>query len=362
MVRVLHIVTYMGRGGLETMLMNYYRNMDRTKVQFDFVVHRDFKADYDDEIEELGGIIYRLPRLNPFSIKYKKALGDLLESHPEYRIVHVHQDCLSSVALKIAKEKGVPVRIGHSHNANQDRNIKYLIKLWYMRSIPRYATDLFACGKDAGEWMFRGHEYSILNNAINTDEFVFSPEVRKNKRDELKLTDEFLVGHVGRFSPQKNHTFLIDVFNEIVKLDNNSKLLLVGSGSLADVIKEKVETLGLQEKVLFLGNRDDVNQLMQAMDVFVFPSLYEGIGIVNIEAQAAGLKCFASNTVPKVAQMIDENFTFISLDKSPKDWASIIITTKNAKRENCKKQIMKANYDIKTNAKWLQDFYLEKVD
>ena len=163
--RVLQVVTHMNRGGLETMLMNYYRHTDRNKVQFDFLAHRDDRAAYDDEIESLGGTIYRLPRLVPWSGSYQRALNDFFEKHPEYRIVHVHQDCLSSVILKAAQKNGVPVRIAHSHSANQDRNLKYPIKLWYKRSIPQYATALFACGKDAGDWMFNGASYQIVNNA-----------------------------------------------------------------------------------------------------------------------------------------------------------------------------------------------------
>ena len=171
-MRVLQVVTHMERGGLETMLMNYYRNIDRSQVQFDFLVHRQNRAAYDDEIEALGGKIYRLPVLVPWSSAYRKALNGFFVNHPEYKIVHVHQDCLSSVILKAAKKNGVPVRIGHSHNSNQDKNLKYLIKLYYRRLIPKYATNLFACGKDAGNWMFGGAPYHILNNAINAASYV----------------------------------------------------------------------------------------------------------------------------------------------------------------------------------------------
>lgn len=154
MVRVLQIVTYMGRGGLETMLMNYYRNRDRQKDQFDFWVHRDFEADYDQEILSMGGKIYHISRLIPWSRKYRGELKSFFSNHPEYKIVHVHQDCLSSIALQCAKECGIPVRIAHSHNINQDINIKYWIKLHYMKKIPNYATDYFACSVEAGDWMF----------------------------------------------------------------------------------------------------------------------------------------------------------------------------------------------------------------
>ena len=168
-IRVLHVVTYMGRGGLETMIMNYYRNIDRSKVQFDFLTHRDEIWDYDDDIERLGGKIYHLPRLNPFSPKYLNALDNFFEEHNEYKIVHCHQDCLSGIVLKHAKKNGVPFTIAHSHSSNQNKNLKYVIKLIAKKSIPKYADYLLACGKDAGEWMFNTSDFTILNNAKMND-------------------------------------------------------------------------------------------------------------------------------------------------------------------------------------------------
>ena len=181
-IRVLQVVTHMDRGGLESMLMNYYRHIDREKIQFDFLVHRQERAAFDDEIETLGGRIYRLPRLVPWSKSYLSALNRFFDEHTEYKVVHVHQDCLSSVILKAAKQHDVPVRIAHSHSANQDKNLKYLIKLWYKRSIPEYATNLFACGKDAGDWMFGGASYQIINNAIDVAAYTYDPTKRQEMR------------------------------------------------------------------------------------------------------------------------------------------------------------------------------------
>ncbi len=200
MIRVLHVVTYMGRGGLETMLMNYYRNIDRDKVQFDFLVHREDEADYDEEILALGGKIHHIGRLIPWSSFYKNELKAFFKSHPEYQIVHVHQDCLSSVALKCAKECGIPVRIAHSHSASQNKDIKYPIKLFYMRSIPKYATNLIACGESAGNWMFRGAKFTILNNAIQAKQYIFNEAVRKEVRKEFDLQESFTIGLVASFS------------------------------------------------------------------------------------------------------------------------------------------------------------------
>ena len=216
-MRVLQVVTHMDRGGLETMLMNYYRHMNREKVQFDFLTHRQERAAYDDEIEALGGKIYRLPRLVPWSKSYLAALDQFFDDHPEYKIVHVHQDCLSSVILKAAEKHGVPVRIAHSHNANQDKNLKYPIKLWYRRDIPRYATNLFACGKDAGDWMFGNTPYQIINNAIDTAEYTYALTKRTEMRRQFGFADDLVIGHVGRFNPQKNHPFLLSIFAALLK-------------------------------------------------------------------------------------------------------------------------------------------------
>lgn len=360
-IRILHIVTYMGRGGLETMIMNYYRHINRSKVQFDFLVHRDFEADYDREILDLGGKIYRIARLNPFSFKYHKELNDFFKNHPEYKIVHVHQDCMSSIALKAAMKNNVPIRIAHSHNANQDKNIKYLIKRFYMRSIPRYATDLFACSEDAGNWMFGGKSFEILNNAIDSDLFKFNTNIRDEIRNALNLNNKFVVGHVGRFDLQKNHSFLIDIFYEIQKIRTDSILLLIGSGDGELTIKEKVRKLNIEDKVIFMGVRNDVNKLMQAMDVFIFPSLYEGLGVVAIEAQASGLPVLKSDKVPDEC-VLTSNVLTLSLNDTPELWRTKTFEIINEfKRKDVSIDIIKGYYDISSNAKWLENYYLDEV-
>lgn len=360
MIRVLHIVTYMGRGGLETMIMNYYRHIDRSQIQFDFLVHRDFRADYDDEIEALGGIIYRLPRLVPWSITYNKSLDAFFASHPEYKIVHVHQDCLSGVILKAAQKQGVPVRIAHSHNSSQDKNLKYLLKLFYMRQIPRYATQLFACGKEAGDWMFRGASYRVMNNAVDTKKYIYSSEMRDRMRCQLGISkDAFVVGHVGRFDPVKNHTFLIDVFAYLKKEREDAVLLLVGDGAMRKEMEQKATALGLTHSVIFTGLRSDVPELMQAMDVFVFPSLYEGIPLTLIEAQAAGLPCLVSDGVPKECAKTDL-VTRCELKDGAQVWAEQILWMCGAARRDTSVQIAQSGYDLKENALWLQNYYLDQ--
>lgn len=360
-IRVLHVVTYMGRGGLETMLMNYYRHIDRTKVQFDFLVHRDFEADYDQEINELGGRIYHVSKLIPWSRKYKQELKYFFQHHPEYRIVHVHQDCLSSVALKCAKECGIPIRIAHCHSKTLKVDIKSIIKKYYMKKIPRFATDCFACSKVAGDWMFSGHSYHLLPNAIETDLYTYSQEKRKQIRTILHLGNSFVIGHVGRFDSLKNQSFLVDVFTEFIKLNNNARLILVGNGKNRIRIENKVKKLGLEEKVIFTGVRSDINDLLQAMDIFVFPSLYEGLGIAAIEAQAAGLPCILSNRVPKECKLT-QDVEFLSLTEAPIIWAKRIFNYQNYLRKNTCLDIYKAGFNICENAMKLQKYYCDEVD
>lgn len=358
MIRVLQIVTYMGRGGLETMLMNYYRNIDRQQVQFDFLVHRDFEADYDQEIRELGGKIYRMPRLVPWNRLYRKKLKEFFREHPEYKIVHVHQDCLSSVALQCAKESGVPVRIAHSHNSSQDKNLKYLIKRFYMKKIPKYATGLLACSREAGDWMFKGHRYCVLYNAIDIKKYVYDEKTAFEVRNQYDLQDKIVIGNVGRFNPQKNHDFLIDIFAECLKINDKCRLLLVGDGEERKKIEQKAKELGIQDKVIFTGVRSDVEKLMQAMDVFVFPSLYEGLPVTMVEAQAAGLPCVISDQVSEECMITKNLVTRISLHVSSKKWARVILKNSQIGREDHSEEVRQAGYDINSEARKLQRFYL----
>ena len=359
-IRILHVVTYMGRGGLETMIMNYYRRMDRTKVQFDFLVHRDFRADYDDEIEQLGGRIYRIGRLIPWSRAYQRDLDAFFTEHPEYRIVHVHQDCLSAVILKAAQRHGIPVRIAHSHNSNQDKNLKYLIKLYYKRLIPKYATALFACGRDAGDWMFGGAPYTVVNNAIDAAQYRYRQAHAREERQALGIAeDAFVVGHVGRFCPVKNHAFLLDVFDQLRQENERAVLLLVGDGELRSSMEEKAKTMGLEDYVLFTGVRSDVCDLMQAMDVFVFPSLYEGLPVSLVEAQAAGLPCVISDGVPE-ACMLTDLVQRVALEESARQWTERILATRATVRRDRFEEIAAGGYDIVSNAAWLQQYYVDQ--
>lgn len=362
MIRVLHVVTYMGRGGLETMLMNYYHHIDRSKVQFDFLVHREFEADYDEEIKSLGGRIYHVSRLVPWSRRYKAELRRFFRTHPEYKIVHVHQDCLSSVALQCAKDCGIPVRIAHSHNSNQDKNIKYLFKRYYMRKIPETATELFACGKAAGDWMFGGKAYQLLPNAIAAEKYIYEEEKAKKIKKELDLEKNIVIGHIGRFNPQKNHKFLIDIFEKCFEKNQKVRLMLIGDGEGRKEIENKVKERGLQDNVIFMGVRKDVPELLQAMDVFVFPSLYEGLPVTMIEEQAAGVPAVISDRVSEECIITKDLVKVEGLEETPEQWAGEILKQVKISKRDRSEEIKKAKYDVETTAKWLEEYYLKKAE
>ena len=360
MIRVLQVVTHMNRGGLETMIMNYYRNIDREKVQFDFLVHRQNSAAYDNEILSMGGKIYRLPVLNPFGLGYRRELKNFFDNHPEYRIVHVHQDCMSSIILKEAKKHGVKTRIAHSHTTSQDKNIRYILKLFYKQFIPKYATELMACSEAAGKWMFGKAYFHVINNAIDTKLYMFDKKKQLKLRKSLKIAEnEIVIGHVGRFSLPKNHKFLIEVFKEISNTVP-AKLVLVGGGPLQDNVKNMVDEFGIKEKVLFMGVRSDIPDLLQVMDVFVFPSHYEGLPVTMVEAQAAGWPCVISNKVPNECIITEGLVTIKELSDSARDWATHIIEESKIQKRDTQEEIKQHGFDIAENAKWLEKFYLNK--
>ncbi|MCD8089329.1 MAG: glycosyltransferase family 1 protein [Clostridiales bacterium] len=366
-IRVLHENVIMDPGGIEALLMNVYRHIDREKVQFDFMVHRPDHAFYEDEIESLGGRIYRTPKFSPFPGAYQKYIGSvrqILRDHPEYKVIHAHAE-LNLWPLTEAKKLGIPTRIAHSHNAKTTVNLKYFFFLYEKVFIKKYCTDMFMCSTHAGEWKFGKKAVSegrvkFIKNGIESERFSFNKNICERKRKELGIGNKLAVGHVGRFMEQKNHTFLLDIFNEIHKTEPNSVLILVSDGRLMDDIKKKAARLGLSKSVMFLGNRRDVNELMQAMDVFLFPSLWEGLPLTGVEAQAAGLPVVMSDVItPEVC--ITDNTHMMSLKSSAREWADKVLEiSKSKERKNTRQQIIEAGFDIRTTAAWLQDFYLER--
>lgn len=364
-IRILHVIGEMDRGGAETMIMNLYRNIDREKIQFDFMVHTTKKCAYDDEIRSLGGRIYHVPKFNGANfISYINSWRRFLKKHDEHPIIHGHIGSSAALYLSVAKRYG-RFAIAHSHNTKS--TIKSVrTKLWELYSFPtRFVADYFlGCGQQAGIDRFGkkiadSKKYSVLNNAIDSALFTFSDISRKKIREELKITDKFVVGHVGRFENQKNHDFLIDIFRLVHEKCSNAVLLLIGDGSRLNEVKTKVRGYNLSDSVIFTGVRDDVSSLLSAMDVFVFPSLYEGLGIVAVESQAAGLHTICSDVVPTEARVTDL-FHPISLSQSTEKWADTILKYVNGyERRNMYNEIIKAGYDIHTTAKCIENFYLK---
>lgn len=362
-IRILHITYKMHCAGIESFIMNLYRNIDRSKVQFDFLVHYTERQFYDDEIESLGGKIHRLSiREDNNFIKYFKDLRKFFASHKEYKIVHAHMESFALFYLYYAKKSKIPIRIAHSHNDKVDPSIKGTVKS--MMNIPfKYlATDYMACSDLSGKYLFKKRKFKVIKNAIDSNKFIYNEDVRNEVRKELGLDNMFVVGHIGRFNEQKNHTFLIDVFNKLRKINENAVLLLAGTGNLETKIKEKVDQLGLENSVKLIGVRKDTERLYQAMDVFVFPSLYEGLGIVGIESQASGLMTICSDGIPEEAR-ITNYFRCLPLKDSPNKWAEEInIYSKDYERRDTHLEIVNAGFDALESAKEIEEYYINKIE
>lgn len=361
-IRVAHVMGKMISGGVESVVMNYYRNINKDKIQFDFIVDEDSTHIPREEIESMGGRIILVPPYQKIT-SYVKVLKDLFKEQ-EYRIVHSHLNALSIFPLYAAQKSNVPIRIAHSHSTSNKKEWKKNVLKNILKPFAKInATHYFCCSELAGRWLFGSNTYNkgevtLINNAIDTKSFIYDENIRKKIRNELKINDNNLViGHIGRFVEQKNHDFLVDIFNEIHKYNNDSVLILVGEGPLQEKIKEKVNHLNLKESVKFLGVRNDVNELYQAMDLFIFPSLYEGLGMVLIEAQISGLPCLVSSEVPKDAK-ITNVLEFLNLNDNIDTWVNKAIDLSRIKRKQYLDKVNKAGYNIEIESKKLEEEYM----
>lgn len=369
MVRVLQIFCEpLANGGQESFIMNMYRNINYNEVQFDFFTPFSCEnVKLKEEIERLGGKVWTADR--KFDNKKNKCVKEEIKKflkNKQYEIVHIHSGSTYSlmIAAKIARETGVNNVIVHSH-CGGFKNLKYrIIKIISKNFFLKYPTHYFACSKLAAEWKFpkkiiKDNKYIILNNAIDTNTIYYSEEIRNKKREELQIEDKFVVGHIGRFSIQKNHDFLIDIFYEIQKKKNNAVLLLIGVGELQDDIRKKVSDMGLNEKVVFLNLRKDISELLNAMDAFVLPSFFEGLPVVGVEAQATGLQVFTSTGVTRELPLSEISY-YYSLQEKPEVWANHILNEcKEYKRSNTTKLIKKSGYDVAEAAKRMQKLYIK---
>lgn len=323
-IRVAHVMGKMVGGGLESVVMNYYRHIDRSRLQFDFIVDEDSILVPREEIESLGGHVFVVP---PYQhvLAYQKALIRLFREQG-WRIVHSHENTLSVFPLRAAKRAGVPVRIAHSHSTSGPGEPSRNAMKWVLRHFANvYPTHRMACSRHAGEWLFgKRAGFDVLYNAIELDRFRFDPRTRAEMRAKLGVSDgSLVVGHIGRFVTQKNHTFLLEVFDRVVTDDADAVLVLAGDGPLRSEIERRAQEMELSDKVRVLGQRSDANRLYQAFDVFCLPSLYEGLGIVAVEAQASGLPCVLSTEVPKEVEVAD-GCTFLGLREPTERWSAAI--------------------------------------
>ncbi len=368
MIRVLQVFGKMDRGGAESIIMDLYRNIDRSNVQFDFVVHTDRECVYDKEIRSLGGKIYSVPRYNGKNhFAYVKAWEKLFQEHPEYKIIHGHIHSIAGVYFKVAKKYGLTT-ICHSHIAAEPVSLIGFIKRVYQRPLRRISNWLFACSNLAGRWLYGEHctgkdNYFVLKNAIDAGKYRYNDDTRKRIRQELNIDEKFVLGHVGRFHEMKNHMYLIDIFKEYYKINPNSVLLLVGDGGLRKKVEEKIEAEGLKDAVIMTGVINNVNELLQAMDCFVFPSLFEGLPVAVIEVQAAGLTGVISDQITEEV-IITDLIERMPINIEPKVWAEKIQqyceSIKDTERGDYYQVIADAGYDIKTTSAWLENFYLNE--
>lgn len=365
-IRILHVLGRLDRGGAETMIMNLYRNINRSQIQFDFVIHTNDQCEFNEEILGLGGKIYNIIRYNGKNhFAYKRAWETLLTAHPEYRLIHGHMRSTASIYLKIAKRYGLTT-IAHSHStASRGNKIEQLVK--NLMQIPiRYIADYkFACSLDAGRWLFGNkielkNNFYLIKNAINIKKFTFDKKTRDLIRNKYNLDDKFVLGHVGNFTAPKNHNFLLDLFVEVQKTKKNTALLLIGDGELKKQIQEKALKLGISSKVIIIKAENNVNEFLQAMDIFLFPSYFEGLGIAAIEAQAAGLPCIISNKVPE--EVILTNLVVRLPLQSIEDWNAVIFNTNLSNRKNTSNLIRQQGYDIIDQANKMKSLYFQMLN
>ncbi len=363
--RVLYFIDRMRHGGIQQFAVEIVKNMDKNKCEIEFLLLDDGQTyPLENVLKELNVKFYKLKGVwfrTPLDIlKQKKALEKFFKEHHDYKVIHLHSSSKNFMVLKMAKKYGIQVRIAHSHNIGfQSKNkLKIIIGNFFKKPLKKYATHYFACSKLAGKWLFGEEDIKIIHNAVDYEKFKFDQVRRNALRKELGIEDCLVIGNVGRFTNQKNHTFLIDIFQEIHKKNKKAVLMLVGIGEKENEIRDKVKNLNLEENVKFMGFCNNTNELMWCMDVFLLPSLYEGLPVVGVEAQCTGLPCFMSKDVITDEVKIAENVAFISLEKSAEEWAEIILSSDLSRRDTYQ-ELKNAGYFMEQTVEELERFYRE---
>lgn len=345
--------------GITNVILNYYRAMDKSDMQVDFVIPNEIRDDLKLELEFFGSHIYKISGRNSKPWSYVNRLAKLIREN-NYDIVHAHgNSCTLTLEMYAAKTGGVKVRIPHSHNSTCKHKIVHKL---LRRPFDSCYTQAFACGEKAGDWLYGTEAFEIINNGIEISNYKYNVGIRQKYREKYKLNEKMVIGHVGNFNYQKNHEYLIEIFAELFKSDRNYRLMLIGDGELKPNIEKQVKDLGLSGAVIFIGKTLDVHQFLQAMDMMVMPSRFEGLPLTLVEAQSACLSCFVSDIVSKEAAITDL-VKFISLEKSPKEWANIInesnIINRDERKEEICNEIINAGYSINENAKKMKLLYEE---
>lgn len=354
-------------GGVESVIVNYYRAIDKEKYQFDFLCNSYEKIAYEDELIALGGKTYHFPARSQNMSAYRKELTKFFEEHAkEYYAIWVNVCSLANIDyLKLAKKHGIEKRIIHSHNSqNMDSKLRGILHKLNKKKIEKYATDFWACSEDAADWFYKPElkdKVIMIHNAINIDKLSFDEEKRGKYRTELGWKDAYIIGNVGRLHFQKNQQFLLEVFCEYLKIDHKARLVLVGQGEDEEILKDKVYKLGIQDKVHFAGVQYDIKGWLSAFDFFLFPSVFEGLPLVGLESQANGLPVLASKDVIPEELCINSNFSFISLSESTKRWAEKIAEMKEKapriEGDEIAVNFTNAGYNIDTEIKKLEKLF-----
>ena len=361
MIRILQVIGGLNRGGAETMIMNLYRAIDHTVIQFDFIVHSDSQNDYKEEIEQSGGKIYVFPKFKGYNVfQYQNKWNSFLNSHQEYKIVHSHVRSYASVFFPIARKHGLKT-IVHSHSTSNGTGLKSSIKNFMQKPLIKQAEYLFACSDISGKWLFgedaiKRDNYYLVKNSIDVEKYRFNVKTREKYRKYLHIENKIVYGHVGRLSKSKNHDFLLEVFQKIVNKQDNAVLLIVGDGELKKDIQDKIQKLCLQEHVYMLGSRNDVCDILQAVDMFLFPSLWEGFPVTVVEAQAAGLPCIISETITKEVKL-SSNVIYLPISNGTEIWVETALKMIDSRYPKNADLVISAGFDVQTTAKWLTDFY-----
>lgn len=368
-IRVLQYGALSGTyGGMESYIAAQWKAMDRSKIQYDFLVpENEEHVAYEEDIERLGGrICKKWVGRKRGVLRHYIALYRFFREHPYDVVVGNFLNLNNIDCLLFAWLFRVPIRVAHAHTAGVDypsvlQQFLVIVNHFFLKVL---ATHLFACSDLAGKWLFgslwKSKKSYVIHNGIDTHRFYFNPQMRDKVRLEYGLSDKWVIGHTGRFAEQKNHRFIVSVFKELCEITDDAVLVLVGKGVLEQEIRELVKTYNLQDHVIFMGERENIQELLQGMDIFLFPSNFEGLGISLIEAQATGLKCFTSEkVVPKEAAVTDL-LTFLPLEESPAFWAKHILRAREYTREDRSAYVRQRGYDAADSVEMVSDVYLGK--